>query len=643
MWSIYHPARQQLKAELEQILSMRFIWGVLGFSLGLLVGFLISAHWMVWGILFLLFGLGLFWTYRFLRRGFVCLILCCFCFGALWATGRMMFLSPQLDFPISQMNLVATVEKNVILPDHQILILKDLSGFSKRSDFPEKIQVHSFLEMPYLSVGDRLEIQVSLFPLTGQTGPYAVNFPPLLAFQKIGARGFVKKIYSIQKSDLPLSFFEHLRRGISAHLMKILPDSSARIAIALLTGEQRFILPEQYQLYRQVGLSHVLSVSGFHMALLAGFLFFLIRSLCVYLGSFSLYCNTKKLAAVIAWIGTLGYLILSGCQIPALRSFGMISLVFLGILTDRLSFSYRSLFCVGFILLLFRPENIFSISFQLSFMAVLILISIHQWIQNVMKNSASFFVKMMEFICMNLAITLGLMPLIMWHFNVINPYGVMGNMLFGIFFSFAIMPCLLGGCLLMGYGDFFFIWAGWILTKIEQIAKNMGQWPYSEIMVSAFDIRILFCVIFAIVCLCLFRLWGKLIASVCLVVGVILFFILPKPDLFILDTTMMWQNQGHLFSNTEGQKWLQNQWQKRWGFRQVLLQNIEDVIAIKNYTVTFYPQGCSRADIAFLNHPDHRCSIPTVLLEKGRFYQVSFLKNKVVIQTEQGQRTIIKP
>ncbi|MDD9329370.1 MAG: ComEC/Rec2 family competence protein, partial [Bartonella sp.] len=76
---------------------------------------------------------------------------------------------------------------------------------------------------------------------------------------------------------------------------------------------------------RIAGLAHILSISGLHMALLSGMVFIIVRSFFAFFPVFSSYYSVKKFAAITALIVTAFYLILSGANIAAQRSFLMVA------------------------------------------------------------------------------------------------------------------------------------------------------------------------------------------------------------------------------------------------------------------------------------------------------------------------------
>src|SRR3546814_5038877 len=86
---------------------------------------------------------------------------------------------------------------------------------------------------------------------------------------------------------------------------------------------------------RDSGLAHLLSISGLHMGLVAGLLFFALRAGLALLPAVALYWPIKKWAAVGAAGGAFVYINLCGDAIPAERAFLMVLVVLLAVLLER--------------------------------------------------------------------------------------------------------------------------------------------------------------------------------------------------------------------------------------------------------------------------------------------------------------------
>ena len=123
------------------------------------------------------------------------------------------------------------------------------------------------------------------------------------------------------------------------------------------------------------GLGHVLSISGYHMAVVAGLVFFVLRALFALMPAFAGRYPIKKWAALAALAAAAFYLVLSGAEVATQRSFIMIAIVLVGVMVDRPAITLRTLTVAAIVVLLLAPEAIVHPSFQMSFAATLALVA----------------------------------------------------------------------------------------------------------------------------------------------------------------------------------------------------------------------------------------------------------------------------
>ena len=637
MLSRYHPKIKQLKQEIQSISQEKLTWAFLAFITGILLYFynfpiIISA---------IVFPLAIIGLILFRKRHFIFFLTFLMTFitsGVLITHLRYQMQShPVLQQKLLNTIITAEVTDNTILPDKQILILQNITypiGILKQ---PQKIRLHYDNQNPTLKIGQRVRLKVHMIPPLMVKAPFHTSQAKRLYFEKIGAVGKVEKVLDIQDTISRADIFQKLRHQISERIFQILPENQARIITPLITGEQRLVSPELYQIYRRSGIVHVLSVSGFHMALLAGFLFLLIRGLGVLCARLTLYINTKKMAAVFALVGTGLYLALSGFQIPAVRSYLMIALVFFGILLNRKTFSIRTLVLAGFVMLIFNPENLMSISFQLSFLSVLILISVHEKFKEVCVDKNKYLRHFMEFCALSVAITLGLTPLIIWHFNQITPYGILGNMAFSFLFSLIIMPLLFIGCLLMPFGgdSVLFKMAGNVIGWIEQMALWVAQLPFCEINLPSFDVIGLCFIILGIVFMCLWQFWGRLMGVLFVLIGLIIAFVTDYPIMMVADKgqSIAYVKNGRFYTNENGQDWIQTLWQNKMGFNNSQKITMNQTIELNGKRIALSPDYCQNADFAILPHPNTNCRIKKLIPAENKIYFIYIRKNRIDIET----------
>src|ERR1700723_4529148 len=169
-------------------------------------------------------------------------------------------------------------------------------------------------------------------------------------FQGIGASGFVTG--GIKARDPPAAgdfslryaaFMQDLRDGIDARIRATLGGDKCAIATALLTGRRDAITTPVNDALFISGLGHVLSISGYHMAVVAGVVFFAVRALLALCPALTVGFPIKKWAAAAALVAAAFYLLLSGCDVATQRSFFMTAVVLIAVMVDRRAVTFRTL------------------------------------------------------------------------------------------------------------------------------------------------------------------------------------------------------------------------------------------------------------------------------------------------------------
>jgi competence protein ComEC len=162
-----------------------------------------------------------------------------------------------------------------------------------------------------------------------------------------------------------------MRRGLAERIRATLPGDTGGIAAALVTGIRDHISHDANEAMRISGLYHVISISGLHMALVAGVLFALIRGGLALVPRPRLRHPIKKYAALTALAGVTLYLLLSGAEVATQRSYIMIAIVLAGVLIDRPALTLRTLAAAVVVTLIISPEAVLNPGFQMSFAATL--------------------------------------------------------------------------------------------------------------------------------------------------------------------------------------------------------------------------------------------------------------------------------
>jgi len=251
-------------------------------------------------------------------------------------------------------------------------------------DAPERVRL-SVKKRTAPPVGTFVQINARLNPPLRPLRPGGYDFSRDLYFQSIGATGFVTGAIRIAEPPVPpntwvryATAISNMRAVIDTRIRAALSGDKAAIASALLTGTRDAISTPVNDALFISGLGHVLSISGYHMAVVAGIVFFAVRALLALIPLLATRYPVKKWAALAALLAALFYLLLSGAEVATQRSFIMTAIVLVGVMADRAALTVRNLALAALAVLVFLPEAVVHPSFQMSFAATLALISAYE-------------------------------------------------------------------------------------------------------------------------------------------------------------------------------------------------------------------------------------------------------------------------
>lgn len=533
--------------------------------------------------------------------------------------------APTIPKPMYHVVLTGTISDASVLMDSQKVIVTDVRFLNEPAVMPPtKIKLTFHQTEPRLTVGQTVQAEVFLRPPGRPVAPGAYNEARALWFQQIGAVGTINKV--IHLSEAPhvsaiKKYIERIRTAISLRIQKAMPVEPARIAIPLVIGEQGVVSQHLYDIFRSAGITHVLSVSGFHLSLLAALVFFLIRGGLSFFPSIVERISTKKVAAFTALIFSVVYIAISGLQIPAIRSLIMIAVVLIAMLFDRNAFSVRSLSIAAFLILIVRPEMVLNIGFQLSFMAVLILVTLYDpLVRLIFPNRPvhlliRFGAVILSFIIVDILTALATTPFIIYHFNQYALYSGVGNLLTGTILSFWVMPMLLFATLCMPFGGevLFLKGAALGLEYVVVVCEAIQNWPLALTTFPSYGVAALLTMTFGVICLCLMRTRLRFVGFGVISLGVILAILTPRPDLLVGDKGFSVAERtadGKLHFLTTGesdyvrQAWLLRNGENPLDNNVAYRQKLPSAIWMKHQKIAFSAKECSDADLCFLPEPN---------------------------------------
>ncbi|MDB5656165.1 MAG: competence protein ComEC [Tardiphaga sp.] len=319
------------------------------------------------------------------------------------------------------------------------------------------------------AVGSFVALKARLQPPLSPLRPGSYDFGRDMYFQGIGASGFVTGgINALEAPTAPgwrlryAATMQGLRDAIDAHIRTTLGGDARAIATALLTGRRDAISPQVNDAMFISGLGHVLSISGYHMAVVAGVVFFAVRALLAMIPTLTVTFPIKKWSAAAALAAALFYLLLSGAEVATQRSFFMTAVVLIAVMVDRRAITFRTLAVAAMIVLAAMPEALVHPSFQMSFAATLGLVALVQGGMPILLASPDHSAtaraalwggrEIAMLALASLVAGLATTPYAAFHFHRVTPYGVLANLMAMPVVSALVMPAGLLGLAAMPFG-----------------------------------------------------------------------------------------------------------------------------------------------------------------------------------------------
>lgn len=250
---------------------------------------------------------------------------------------------------------------------------------------PQKISLNLAKKSTNFNINDIINFNAVLEPVDFPDFKESFDLKSNARVKNIQGFGFfIGKPQIIHKNNINSidSWFLNLREKIRQKILNNLSGDVASVAMALLIGEQNQISKNLLTAIRNSGLSHLLSISGFHLSLASAIFFVSIRWLLSRINYVALRFDIKKISAIFAIFASYFYLKIADAPLPAQRALIMVWMVMLSLLINRKFDGKRALFLALFLLVLFNPHNIFQISFLLSFLAILTMVCYVDYFRN---------------------------------------------------------------------------------------------------------------------------------------------------------------------------------------------------------------------------------------------------------------------
>ncbi len=382
--------RGRLAAALEAESERRTWFNLLPVAFGVGIGLYFVADreplWWGPGLALLLLAAGA-WLARARRGAFMALIALAMVAAGLqaglWRTARVEgpMLERTMIAPLS--GFVESVEERT----DDLRVMLAVTGFGSLPDGarPERVRF-TLRKGAAVAPGDHITVSARLMPPPDPARPGGYDFHRDAFFRGIGAVGSGLGAAARSPPPHPPPFavtanaaIDAARNAMTERIARLIGGQAGAVAAALVTGKRGLISEETNEALRAAGLYHIVSISGLHMVLAAGSVFWIVRALLALSVGVALAWPVKKIAAGAAMIVATAYCVFSGAEVATVRSLIMTLIMLGAILCDRPALSMRNVAIAALIVLAREPDALLGPSFQMSFGAVAALIAFAEW------------------------------------------------------------------------------------------------------------------------------------------------------------------------------------------------------------------------------------------------------------------------
>ena len=306
---------------------------------------------------------------------------------------------------------------------------------------------------PRLVPGDRWRLTVRLKPPHGFINPGGFDYETWLFRERIRATGYVRADPDNARLESTPAYLVHRlrQRILLAVRQRLSAHEHQGLVPALSVGVRDGLTPSEWRVLRTTGTAHLVAISGLHIGLVAGLVFWLTRRLWMLSTRAALLCPAMRVGALTAMLAAFGYAALAGFSVPTQRALVMSAVVLLGLSLRRAVMPSMSLSWALFAVLLLDPLSVLSVGFWLSFGAVAALL--YALSNRVECGGNRLTDTLRGWGRVQWAASLGLLPLMLFAFQAQPIVAPLANLLAVPWMSLVVVPLTLAGVVLSGFSD----------------------------------------------------------------------------------------------------------------------------------------------------------------------------------------------
>ncbi len=344
-----------------------------------------------------------------------------------------------------------------------------------------------FQHVAPLKAGELWQFRARLKRPSGFVNPGGFDYEKWLFTQGISATGYVrsgKQAYRTQIERLeeaPWWSVNHWRQVIQQRIQNVVANKeAASILSALVVAERSRLNDRQWQLFRDTGTSHLIAISGLHIAVVAGFAFLPVMLLWQVFPRLNERVPLRVAGSIAGVFFATAYALMAGFSLPTQRALLMVVIALVGLMSRR-NYSASQILAVAMLaVLLLDPLAPMSASFWLSFVAVgLILIFLKRQMQ---QTSSLYLIKL------QLVLSFAMLPLTLFFFNSASISAPLANLFAIPWVSFIVVPLGLLAVVLMPFSAFIagvlFNMAALAIEWLMALLAYLNALPFAQLSIA---------------------------------------------------------------------------------------------------------------------------------------------------------------
>jgi competence protein ComEC len=350
-------------------------------------------------------------------------------------------------------------------------------------------------DVPEVIPGQRWEFKVKIKRPYGSLNPHTFDFERWSFHQDFGASGSVRSGKLILEKDIAFAEFalamEYQRWKLRQKIQRLLPRDAryGGVIAALVMGDQNAIDQDDWRVFNATGIGHLISISGLHVTMLAGFGAILATFLWRR-NTLPLLVPVSKVAAAVGFLTAFVYAWLAGFQIPAQRTMYMVGVVAFALWSGRNPRSFDIWWWALFFVLVIDPMAPYTPGFWLSFGAVAAILYAMQDSDGLLGlptgrelevHWRDRLIQALREACrVQAVVTIALLPLTLYWFYQVSIVSPLANAIAIPVVSYIVTPLAIAGALLPDFiGKWLLIAAHATMDYLTIMLTWMANWKWS--------------------------------------------------------------------------------------------------------------------------------------------------------------------